>query len=138
MTELVDTVREVLADNRKNPEALYMMGLLQEKGIGVAANKEASFHYIASSARLDYPPALTRLGDYYYSGYHVDRNYDHARVIYEKAAEKQESQAFLNLALMQEKGLIPTASSIGSAEELYDRAEELGNTNSLLIRGMRN
>ena len=39
MTELVDTVRTVLMENRSNPEALYIMGLLQEKGIGVAANK---------------------------------------------------------------------------------------------------
>jgi hypothetical protein len=29
MNELVDTVRTVLMENRKNPEALYMMALLQ-------------------------------------------------------------------------------------------------------------
>ena len=116
MTELVDTVRTVLMENRKNPEALYMMGLLEEKGIGVPPNKEASFHYIASAARLDYPQALTRLGDYYYSGHHIEKNYEKARILYEKAAEKNESQAFLNLALMQEKGLIPLGTSLGSTE----------------------
>lgn len=77
------------------------MGLLQEKGIGVPSNKEASFHYVASAARLEYPPALTRLGDYYYSGHHVDKNLESARILYQKAAEHLDSQAFLNLALMQ-------------------------------------
>lgn len=75
MSELADTGRMLLIHNRNNPEALYMMGLLEEKGIGTAPNKESSFHYIAAAARLDYPPALTRLGDYYYSGYYVDKNY---------------------------------------------------------------
>ena len=51
------------------------MGLLEEKGIGVPASKEASFHYITTAASLEYPPALTRLGDYYYSGYFKDKNY---------------------------------------------------------------
>ena len=44
-------MRSVLVSNDKLPEALYLMGLLQEKGIGVPANKEASFHYVASAAR---------------------------------------------------------------------------------------
>jgi uncharacterized protein len=114
-----------------------MMGLLEEKGIGVPINKEGAYHYVASAARLDYPPALTRLGDYYYSGFHVDRNYENARILYEKAAEKEDSQAFLNLALMHEKGLLPMGTSLGSAAELYERAEELGSTNALLIRGLK-
>lgn len=137
MTELAETARTVLLSNSRNPEALYLMGLLEERGIGLPANKEASFHYIASAARLDYAPALTRLGDYYYSGHFVDRNYDNARILYEKAAERGESQAMLNLALMQDKGLLPLGSTLGEADQLYQRAEEMGNTNAMLIRGLK-
>jgi TPR repeat protein len=113
MSDLIDAARMVLLENNNNAEALYLMGLFEEKGIGITANKEASFHYIASAARLDYPPALTRLGDYYYSGHFVEKNYDNARILYEKAGEKGESQALLNLALMQEKGLLPMGSTLG-------------------------
>ena len=137
MTELADTARMLLIQNRSNPQALYMMGLLEEKGIGVAPNKQSSFHYVAAAARQEYPPALTRLGDYYYSGHYIDKNYDNAKILYEKAAQKGDSQAFLNLALMQEKGLLSLGTTIGSTEELYRKAEELGNTNAILMSGLR-
>ena len=39
MSELAEAGRMVLMENRNNPEALYMMGLLEEKGIGGVANK---------------------------------------------------------------------------------------------------
>jgi len=74
---------------------------------------------MASAARLDYPQALTRLGDYYYSGHHVDKNYENARILYEKAAEMNESQAYLNLGLMQEKGLIPMGIALGTTAKLF-------------------
>ena len=86
---------------------------------------------------MEFPPALTRLGDYYYSGYYVDKNYDSAKILYEKAAERGDSQAFLNLALMQEKGLLSMGTTIGSTEELYRKAEELGNTNAMLMTGLK-
>lgn len=89
------------------------MGVFSERGIGITANREASFHYIASSAKLDYPPALTRLGDYYYSGYFVAKNLENAKLLYEKAGEKGDSQALLNLAIMQEKGLLPQGTDLG-------------------------
>lgn len=103
----------------------------------MTANKEASFHYIAAAARLDYPPALTRLADYYYSGHFVPKNVESSKILYEKAGEKGDSQALLNLAIMQEKGLMPHGSTLGDAEELYRRAEEMGNTNATLIKGLK-
>jgi TPR repeat protein len=39
MNELAETGRMLLVENRNNPEALFMMGLLEEKGIGMAPNK---------------------------------------------------------------------------------------------------
>ena len=113
------------------------MGIFEQRGIGVAANKEASFHYIAAAARLEYPPALTRLGDYYYSGYYVAKNAESAQVLYEKAGEKGDSQALLNLAIMHDKGIMPHGSTLGDAEQLYRKAEEMGNTNATLIKGLK-
>jgi TPR repeat protein len=116
MKELAEAARQVLLEDGSNSEALYLMGVFEERGIGVTANKEASFHYVAAAARLDYAPALTRLGDYYYSGYFVSRNTENARLLYEKAAERGDSQALLNLAIMQEKGLLPHGSTLGEPE----------------------
>lgn len=69
-------------------------------------NKESSFYYISESARLGYAPAMTKLGDYYYSGYHVDKDYEFAQKLYQKAAEKSNSQALVNLGVMIEKGIL--------------------------------
>lgn len=55
------------------------MGLFAEKGIGTIKNKDSSFYYISKSARLGFAPAMVKLGDYYYSGYHVDKDYEFAR-----------------------------------------------------------
>ncbi len=65
---------------------------------------------------------MTRLADYYYSGYFVTKNVENAQILYEKAGEKGESQALLNLAIMQEKGLMPQGSTLGEADELYRKA----------------
>ena len=88
MTELVDHARMVLLEDRNNSEALFLIGIFEEKGIGKQPNKEASFHYISAAARLEYAPALTRLGDYYYSGFYVEKNLENAQLLYEKAADK--------------------------------------------------
>jgi TPR repeat protein len=113
MQDLIESARQVLLENSNNAEALYIMGVFEERGIGVSPNKEASFHYIAAAARLEYPPALTRLGDYYYSGYFVGKNVENAKLLYEKAGEKGDSQALLNLAIMHDKGLMPYGSTLG-------------------------
>lgn len=76
------------------------MGLFAEKGIGMDINKESSFYYVESAARLDYPPAVTKLGDFYYSGFHVHKNIDYAKMLYEKAAEKSEAKALVNLGIL--------------------------------------
>ncbi|CAM6001507.1 unnamed protein product, partial [Sphagnum balticum] len=105
-----------------------------ERGIGVSPNKEGSFHYISEAARLEYIPAVTKLGDYYYSGYFVDRNLEWAQGLYEKAAERGDSQALLNLGIMQEKGLL---GGTGDCEDMYRRAAQMGNTNAQLLLGLK-
>jgi TPR repeat protein len=48
------------------------------------------------------------LGDYYYSGYQVNKNLHIAKNYYEKAALNGNSQGMINLGLMYQKGLIDT------------------------------
>lgn len=83
-----------------NPEALYYMGLFLEQGIGIDKNIESSVFYINSAARLEYPPALNKLGDFYYRGYGVKKDYEYAKLLYEKAASKGDSKALINLGAM--------------------------------------
>lgn len=45
------------------------MGLLYEKGIFVEQSPEHAFHYVSRAAKAEHPPAYTKLGDYFYSGY---------------------------------------------------------------------
>lgn len=51
------------------------MGLFLEQGIGIDKNVESSLYYINTAARLDYPPAITKLGDFYYTGYGVKKDF---------------------------------------------------------------
>jgi hypothetical protein len=38
---------------------------------------------------------------------------------------------------MEEKGLLSMGCNLGTVDELYRKAEELGSTNALLIRGLK-
>lgn len=64
------------------------MGLFNEKGIGMDINKQMAFFYIEKSEKLNFIPAITKLGDYYYSGYYVKKDLEKATKLYEKAAHK--------------------------------------------------
>ncbi len=59
------------------------------------------------------------MGDYYYSGYYVDRNYEFARKLYEKAWEKGNSQALVNLGVMKEKGIGEDEKDASTAHSFY-------------------
>lgn len=52
MIKLVEVTRQVLLVDKYNAEAMYYMGLFLEKGIGIEKNKESSFYYVESAARL--------------------------------------------------------------------------------------
>lgn len=58
------------------------MGLLYEKGIFVEQSPEHAFHYVSRSAKAEHPPAYTKLGDYYYSGYFAEKSMERAQHFY--------------------------------------------------------
>lgn len=42
-----------------------------------------AFYYINESAKLKYLPAITKLGDYYYSGFFVKKDHKEALKLYQ-------------------------------------------------------
>jgi TPR repeat protein len=58
------------------------MGVFQEKGIGVEMNPDSAYYYIHKAAKLEYAPSLVKLGDYYYSGYHIPKDVPKAKICY--------------------------------------------------------
>ena len=52
LIKMIELTRQVLAQDSRNEEALFYMGLFFEQGVGVEKNKESSFYYIETAARL--------------------------------------------------------------------------------------
>ena len=115
---MVELTRQVLAEDGRNAEALYYMGLFAEQGIGMEKNKESSFYYIERAARMEYSPAITKLGDFYYSGYYKTRDIEYAKKLYERAA-KSDPKAVINLGVLAEKG-IGEENDPRKAQQLYE------------------
>ncbi len=67
-------------------------------------NPDSAYYYIHKAAKLEYAPSLVKLGDYYYSGYHIGKDIPKAKICYEKAAMKGNSQGFINLGLLYQNG----------------------------------
>lgn len=80
---------------------------------------------------------MTKLGDYYYSGYYVEKDYEFAQRLYEKAAEKMNSQAIVNLGVMVEKGINLSDSDPERAQDYYKKAAAMGNSNAILLLGLK-
>ena len=59
---------------------------MHEKGIGTNKDTDAAYHLIETASRLGYPPAMTKLGDYYFSGFGCIKDSQRAINLYKKAA----------------------------------------------------
>ena len=118
MITMVELTRQVLADDGRNAEALYYMGLFAEQGIGMEKNKESSFYYVERAARMEYAPAITKLGDFYYSGYFITKDIEYAKKLYERSS-KSDPKAVINLGVLAEKG-IGEENDPRKAQKLYE------------------
>lgn len=59
-----------------------------------------AYNYVSKSANLDHLPAITKLGDYKYSGFYVKKDLEGAINLYERAAKGGDPQAMINLSLI--------------------------------------
>lgn len=61
---------------------------------------KAAFRYIETAAKNGYPPAINRLGDFYFSGYGCKRDPETAFMFYENAASEGYLQSFVNMGIL--------------------------------------
>jgi TPR repeat protein len=107
-----------------------------EKGIGVTKDDQAAFRYIEAAAKNGYPPAINKLGDFYFSGYGCKRDPETAFMFYEKAASEGYLQSFVNMGILYEEGYVPSGPSMDKAIECYQQAASGGNPNGYMNLGL--
>ena len=136
MSESADILREILALDKDNDEAKFYLGLFCEKGIGITKDEQAAFRYVESAAKNNYPPAINKLGDFYYSGFACKRDPETALMLYEKAASEGYLQSLVNMGILYEEGYVPSGGSVQKAIECYQQAANGGNPNGYVNLGL--
>jgi len=110
-----------------NAYALFMLSVLMDS-IG-----EKSFNYLKASAEKGFGDAMASLGDYYYNGSYVAKNYYEARKWYELASNTK--TRFANHATYMLGQLAFWGSgepkNINKSLELYQKASDAGNASAL-------
>jgi uncharacterized protein len=62
------------SDNN-SPEPLYHLGFLYEYGLGVSLDSFTAIKYYEMAAKLNHGKSLNKLGDIYFSGFGVERDF---------------------------------------------------------------
>lgn len=127
------------------PDAQFSLGIMYENGEGVSENiKEAAkFYYLSAKqgnqnareaivnlAELEDPNALYYLGDIYYNGYGVPKNFEKAFKWYEKAANMANTDAICCLGKIFDQG-IGVQQDFAKASSWFRKAVELGRKDAL-------
>lgn len=87
-----------------NAEALYRIGICQEKGQGVPEDAEAAIKSNRKAAEQGFAEAQNVLGNCYANGKGVEADKNEAAKWYRKAAEQEFDEAQCNLAACYEQG----------------------------------
>lgn len=92
-------------------QAAGILGRMYWRGEGVEPNNKTALKWFIRGVRLDDPVAWNGLGMMYMEGVEVIRNYDQAIHLFKLAAEKEYSEAQVNLGLiyLHQKGDYQTA-----------------------------
>jgi uncharacterized protein len=85
--------------------AQYNLGLLYQKGEGVAQSEAEAAHWYRLAASQGFADAQQRLADLYYLGQGVPRNYTQAALLYRRAAEQGSARAQFQLGHLYDVGL---------------------------------
>lgn len=105
---------------------------MHEHGLGCVIDLKSAFQYYRKAARLDHVEALTKCGDFIYSGKGLDCKVGsgdriEAMKCYRKAADFGSSRAMNSLALMLE-----AVSSDSEALALYKLSHKQGNLDATI------
>ena len=85
--------------------AQYNLGLMYQKGEGVARSEAEAAHWYRLAASQGFAEAQLRLADLYYLGQGMPRNYTQAAVWYRRAAEQGNARAQFQLGHLYDVGL---------------------------------
>jgi hypothetical protein len=84
---------EVFKSNQDDARSVYMIGVMYEKGYGVAQNYAEAATWYVKAAEKDVAAAMYKLGKFYEKGYGVEENRAEAVNWYRKAAAKKDHNA---------------------------------------------
>lgn len=85
--------------------AQYNLGLLYQKGEGVARSEAEAAHWYRLAASQGFADAQQRLADLYYLGQGIPRSYTQAALWYRRAAEQGSARAQFQLGHLYDVGL---------------------------------
>jgi len=85
--------------------AQYNLGLMYQKGEGVARNEADAAHWYRLAASQGLADAQQRLADHYYFGHGIPRSYTQAAQWYRRAAEQGNARAQFQLGHLYDVGL---------------------------------
>jgi TPR repeat protein len=85
--------------------AQYNLGLMYQKGEGVAQSEAEAAHWYRLAASQGFLDAQQRLADLYYLGHGMPRNYMQAALWYRRAAEQGNATAQFQLGHLYDVGL---------------------------------
>jgi len=85
--------------------AQYNLGLMYQKGEGVARSEAEAAHWYRLAASQDFADAQERLADLYYLGHGMPRSYTQAALWYRRAAEQGRARAQFQLGHLYDVGL---------------------------------
>ncbi len=85
--------------------AQYNLGLMYQKGEGVAQSEAEAADWYRLAASQGFADAQQRLADLYYLGQGVPRNYTQAALLYRRAAEQGSARAQFQLGHLYDVGL---------------------------------
>jgi uncharacterized protein len=85
--------------------AQYNLGLMYQKGEGVARNEAEAAHWYRLAAAQGFAEAQQRLADLYYLGRGIPRSYTQAALWYRRAAEQGNARAQFQLGHLYDVGL---------------------------------
>lgn len=101
-----------------NERGQYFSSDEYQQGDGVEQNETEAFSWCLKSAEQEYPPAMARIGEYYYYGFGIEQDFAKAVHWFEKAVSEGIEAAQYHLGLCYENGY-GVDQSIKDALKLY-------------------
>ncbi|SHL59100.1 TPR repeat [Nitrosospira sp. Nsp11] len=124
------------AADSSDTAAMFFLGLLYLKGIGVERNSTRAFQLYHKAAEKGNSDALTHLGFCYAEGNGVVRNRSKAIELYQQAVKRGNSTAMIRLASCYETGDGITKDPV-KAIILFQQAADQGDSSALINLGNR-